>query len=373
MPPLEAWEKVFLDDEALGEVHAELGCIACHGGVGGVTDMAAAHEGVVRSPDPAQNCIFCHRPIVKTQQDSLHTTLAGYYTVLRARSDEEHWPQLMTAFDNHCDRCHASCGDCHVSRPALNEGGLLAKHEFKKLPPMNQTCVGCHGTRVNDEYKGKNQTADGEKVPADVHFNPGGMACFACHPGDQMHGALGVFNHRYDGPPDPSCTQAGCHENIGGPDDQVAFHTKPHMEKVQCQVCHAVPYKHCYNCHVQLSDKGVPYFKSDPSEIYFIIGKNPIRGPERPWEYVVLRHVPVARDTFAYYGENLLSNFDARETWTYATPHTIQRRTPQTESCNSCHGNASLFLTEDSVRRKAPDEVEANRKVIVTKIPSAIP
>ncbi len=76
-----------------------------------------------------------------------------------------------------------------------------------------------------------------------------------------------------------------------------------------------------------------------------------------------------SRDTYAYYGENLLPNFDARETWTYATPHTIQRRTPQTESCNSCHGNASLFLTEDFVRRKAPDELEANRNVIVTEIP----
>ena len=373
MPPLEAWEKVFLDDQALGKVHADLGCIACHGGVGGTTDKEQAHQGIVRDPDPAQTCASCHKSIVGTYQNSLHVTLAGYYTVLRARGSEETWPQLMTAFDNHCDNCHASCGQCHVSRPTINEGGLLAKHEFKKIPPMNLTCTGCHGTRVNDEYKGKNQTADGQKVPADVHFNPGGMACFACHTGDQMHGALGVFNHRYDGPPDPSCTQAGCHENIGGPDDPVAFHTKPHMEKVQCQVCHAAPYKHCYNCHVQLSDTGIPYFKVEPSEILFKIGRNPIQSPDRPWEYVVVRHVPISRNSFAYYGENLLPNFDARETWTYATPHTIQRRTPQTESCNSCHGNASLFLTEDFVRQRTPDEVEANRNVIVTKVPARIP
>jgi thiosulfate/3-mercaptopyruvate sulfurtransferase len=368
---VEAWKKVFLDNQALGRVHAAFGCIACHGGVGGTMDMEEAHQGIIRHPDPAQTCAHCHESIVETYPNSLHATMAGFYTVLQARGSEETWPQLKTAFDNHCKKCHVSCGQCHVSRHMTNEGGLLAKHEFKKPPPMNLTCVGCHGTRVNDEYKGRNQTADGKPVPADVHFNPGGMTCFACHSGDQLHGVLGVFNHRYDGPPDPSCTQAGCHENIGGPDDPLTatYHMKPHMEKVQCQVCHAAPYKHCYNCHVQLSDKGIPYFKSDPSEIYFIIGKNPIQSPERPWEYVVLRHVPIARTSFAYYGENLLPNFDARETWTYATPHTIQRRTPQTESCDACHGNASLFLTEDFVRRKAPDEVEANRRVIVTKIP----
>ncbi len=368
MPPVEAWEKVFLNAQSLGEVHAELGCIRCHGGVAGTTDMAAAHEGVVRDPDPTKTCMPCHRSVVNPYTQSLHVTLEGYFTVLRQRSDEAHWPQLMVAFQNHCAECHASCGQCHVSRPTVNGGGLLAKHEFKIPPPMNLTCVGCHGSRVNDEYKGKNQTADGQPVPADVHFNPGGMPCFACHSGDQMHGALGVFNHRYDGPPDPSCTQQGCHERVG-PDDGIAFHTKEHIEKVQCQVCHAAPYKHCYNCHVQLSAEGIPYFKTEPSEITFKIGRNPIQSPDRPWEYVVVRHVPVARTTFAYYGEDLLSNFDARETWTYATPHTIQRRTPQTESCMACHGNADLFLTEDFVRQRTPDEVEANRRVIVEEVP----
>lgn len=373
MPPVEAWEKVFLEKEALG-VH-DLGCITCHGGVGGTMDMAEAHQGIVRKPDPVRACAPCHRSIVETHQTDLHATLAGYLTTFRWRGGEQNWPQLMTAFNNHCARCHASCGDCHVSRPTAVGGGLLAKHEFKKTPPMNLTCTGCHGSRVNDEYKGKNQLADGTPVPADVHFNPGGMTCFACHSGAQLHGALGVFNHRYEGPPGVSCTWAGCHETIGGPNDPVAatYHMQPHMEKVQCQVCHVAPYKHCYNCHFQLSPEGIPYFKSAPSEIYLIIGKNPIQSPDRPWEYVVLRHVPVARTSFAYYGENLLPAFDARETWTYATPHAIQRRTPQTESCNSCHGNASIFLTEDFVRRKAPDELEANRRVIVEKIPARIP
>ena len=100
-----------------------------------------------------------------------------------------------------------------------------------------------------------------------------------------------------------------------------------------------------------------------------MIGKNPLESYDRPYEYVTLRHVPVAGDSFAYYGEDLLANFDALPTWTYTTPHNIQRNTPQTESCDACHGNADLFLTVDKVY---PEEVEANLPVIVDSIPVPI-
>ncbi len=40
---------------------------------------------------------------------------------------------------------------------------------------MNLTCTACHGSRVNDEYKGKNKDADGKLIKADVHYNPGGL------------------------------------------------------------------------------------------------------------------------------------------------------------------------------------------------------
>lgn len=79
-----------------------------------------------------------------------------------------------------------------------------------------------------------------------------------------------------------------------------------------------------------------------------------------------VRHVPVDPDSFAYYGENLLSNFDDQPTWHYTTPHNIQRETPQTESCSSYHGNEALFLTAEKVK---PEELEANRSVIVETIP----
>lgn len=320
---------------------------------------------MVRNRPIEDTCELCHSTISEAQPVNLHNNLAGYLTVLAERGSPDTMPQLMTAFENHCASCHTTCGQCHVSRPASTGSGLLKGHNFQPKPPMNNTCTGCHGSRVNDEYKGKNKDAGGEKIKADVHFNPGMMACQDCHSGDDMHGLTGEFSHRYDGPPNPSCTQDGCHDTVA-PGDGNIQHTAQHLNALSCQVCHAVQYKHCYGCHVQKSDEGVPYFKIEPSEMMFKIGRNPIESEERPYKYVPVRHVPISRTSFEYYGEDLLPNFDSRPTWTYATPHTIQRNTPQNESCKSCHGNSAPFLTEGDVDAS---ELEANRSVIVEKIP----
>lgn len=352
-------------DGFLASYHARFGCITCHGGVGGVDDMEAAHVGVVRNRPLEETCQLCHLDISVANPTSLHSNLAGYMTVLEQRGSPETMPALMTAYNNHCASCHATCGQCHVSRPESTGSGLLKGHEFQQIPPMNNTCTGCHGSRVNDEYKGKNTSADGDKIKADVHYNPGMMACQNCHTGDEMHGMTGEFNHRYDGPEDPSCTQEGCHEKVG-PGDGIAQHTGYHVNALSCQVCHAVQYKNCYGCHVQKSDDGVPFYKIEPSVMAFKIGRNPIQSEDRPYRYVPVRHVPVARDSFAYYGDDLLPNFDSRPTWAYSTPHTIQKDTPQNAACNTCHGHAELFLTADDVD---PGELEANRDVIVEEIP----
>ena len=101
----------------------------------------------------------------------------------------------------------------------------------------------------------------------------------------------------------------------------------------------------------------------------FLFGRNPINRYERPYQYVPVRHVPIAETSFEYYGVESLENFDQLETWKYTTPHNIQRNTPQTESCGACHGNPELFLTADKV---APNELEANRHVIVENPPPDI-
>jgi thiosulfate/3-mercaptopyruvate sulfurtransferase len=82
-----------------------------------------------------------------------------------------------------------------------------------------------------------------------------------------------------------------------------------------------------------------------------------------------VRHVPAAVTSYSFYGENLLPGFDSLPTWVYATPHNIQKETPQNASCNACHGNSEIFLTLDKVR---PEEVNANQTVIVDQIPGPV-
>jgi hypothetical protein len=112
---------------------------------------------------------------------------------------------------------------------------------------------------------------------------------------------------------------------------------------------------------------GNPFFETQNTYLTFFIGRNPNPNYHRPYEYVPVRHIPVDTESYAYYGENLLSNFDALPTWAYTTPHNIQRITPQNESCTNCHGNEDIFLTVDKVN---PEEVNANLNVIVDEIPA---
>ena len=340
-------------------VHGRLSCVDCHGGYN-VDDMVAAHDGLVGDPSAGENsaCAQCHYQHVPLQNASLHTTLAGYMTVLEARWDPNQTELIGTVFDNHCANCHATCGQCHVSQPASVGGGLIDQHAFKQTPSMTRNCTGCHGSRIKNEYTGRN-----EGYPSDVHLRSGRMACVECHTGAEMHGVGIESDHRYEGTQTPRCES--CHQTVMEAGSNV-YHTM-HGDTLSCQVCHAVSYKNCYNCHVQQSDEGVPYFEIDDSEMGFFIGLNPRVSEERPYKYVPLRHVPIARTSFEYYGDELLSNFDALPTWAYATPHNIQRNTPQTESCDACHGNPAWFLTADKVR---PDELTANEPVIVQEVPT---
>jgi hypothetical protein len=121
---------------------------------------------------------------------------------------------------------------------------------------------------------------------------------------------------------------------------------------------------------VAVSEKtGNPFFETAATYSTFLIGRNPRQGRDRPYDYVPVRHVPVDAESFAYYGDDLLSNFEALPTWVYATPHNIQRETPQNASCDACHGNPDIFLTADKVK---PEELAANQSVIVGEPPAAL-
>lgn len=229
---------------------------------------------------------------------------------------------------------------------------------------MSQNCTACHGSRVGNEFLGKH-----EDLLGDVHFRQERMTCVACHTGGMLHGTDGETGtaHRYDGEQMPTCES--CHPQVTSGSSDVMMHNL-HEDKLSCQVCHSVSYTSCDGCHVEVSETtGNPFFSTEGSYLTFLIGRNPLQSEERPYEFVPVRHVPISPTSFQYYGEDLLENFNAISTWKYATPHNIQRNTPQTESCANCHGNPDIFLTEDKV---AAEELEANQDVIVDEPPPSM-
>lgn len=360
MAPLEPWEKVLVGEEFLTDTHSMFTCIECHGGQQD-DDKAIAHEGF--NPRPSEDsrgaCGSCHTDQVANFAESLHASQEGYWTQIEMRGGDREHGGLQEMFGNHCASCHTSCGDCHVSQPTSVGGGLIEGHVFRATPSMTRNCTACHGSRVGNEYMGKN-----EDVQADVHFRQGRMVCVDCHTGAEMHGEQGVEDHRYAGPELPACVD--CHAETASGEGSNMYHNL-HTSTVSCQVCHSVSYTSCDSCHVSISEEtGRPRFETQGTYSTFFIGLNPYQSEERPYTYVLLRHIPVDPESFAFYGEDLMPNFDAAPTWTYTTPHNIQLQTPQNSSCDACHGNADIFLTSDKI---AENELEANRDVYVETLP----
>ncbi len=365
---MEPYERVYVSDKTfLTSTHNAQGCTFCHRGDNTADDLKKAHEGIIRSPDEkADICAQCHADIVDLYRAGLHKTTGGMKNILAARWNPERRGEgpkdLNTIFDKHCYSCHASCGDCHVNRPkGPAKGGFLAGHKFLKNPPEDMTCEICHSARIGDEYYGQNPGA-----PADTHIRIGGMGCGECHnKKNALHGGGKPVLDRYEDPLRPDCKE--CHRDVLQGKNRVEQH-EIHGDKLQCNVCHSVFYKNCKNCHLEYKEeKGRitdRFFKIDPSFMTFKIGKN--YRKDRPYQYVVLRHPPASRDLASAYGSDMMSNFDELPTWKYATPHNIQRLTPQNKSCDSCHGNDALFLRKVDVD---PKELTVSGDVIVDHAP----
>jgi thiosulfate/3-mercaptopyruvate sulfurtransferase len=365
LAPVDAWQKFYVGDEEFpSSLHNIEGCLGCHGATGEEeTGVEMAHEGVLSDPthDPERVCGSCHSTEVDMAATGLHQNLTGYRTVLEQRGADFDDPGMQQAFDQHCATCHASCGQCHVSRPDFTGGGLLDGHEIEEFAPVKEVCMACHGSRVADEFMGRNEGVEGS-----VHWLEGSMTCYECHEITEFHGqgADAQSAHRYDDQTSPQCID--CHLEADPAHSDILEH-ELHWNVVSCSVCHVSgPYKNCYNCHVGTDAEGLPYATSDEEKLEFKIGLNPLQSEERPWEYVLLRHIPVEPDTFQFYGDALLSDFVNVSTWKYTTPHNIQRITPQNETCNNCHGQEELFLTSDDVR---PGRWETNAAVIVEQVP----
>lgn len=356
---MELYEKLLVEDEFLETDHGEIACVDCHGGNPSDPNWETAHEGLVKDPtfpDASKACGDCHEEIVDVGKSSLHVSLLPYRVIMgkRVTPDESVKKAVDMAMETHCMECHSSCGQCHVSRPDSVEGGLVQGHTFMKTPPMATNCTSCHGSRLEKEFTGKNPG-----IPGDVHFVKENMKCVSCHEAGEMHGDGKEYLSMHDVANRPKCVD--CHEDAGSETSKIKTH-QLHHETVSCAVCHSLEYKHCYGCHVGKDDKGLPYFQTEETVMDFKIGLNPTITEERPYKFITVRHVPISPSLFDYYVKGALNNFDQVPTWKPTTPHNIQRKTPQSKSCKSCHKKAKLFLTEKDV---GEEERKANQKVIV--------
>jgi len=383
VPPLEAWKKVHITSEFFEkDPHGQFSCQKCHGGNPGGSDKESAHQGIVQFPSEEWEtyCLECHSsdPVYNrfvNFDSNLHKTQEGYFERFRQRAgydirDDE---TLLHEFNNECGKCHATCGQCHIGRPISVGSGFLDGHLFKGAPETKNNCVACHGARVGAEYYNENEytDADGNRVKGDVHLYSSLMAkCDFCHDGHEMHGDGTELDYRYD-PDDaqaPRCEE--CHEDDASANNYHTMHWSGNAPKLSCQVCHSQPYKSCNSCHV-----GGEGITGSPYET-LKIGKNYMKSDRYDSDYILVRHIPIAPDTYEAWGVDDLPNYESSEpTWKYATPHNIQLETAQTtvgegEGCGSkCHGSdyylresdVQLYNDSDYVDR----EIEANRDVFM--------
>ena len=349
----------------MSTAHGKLGCVTCHGGNGDEGRFIHAHDGVDPRPSADVNgiCAQCHQEVTDTFATSLHATVRGFSNSLIEFSgdpnalDDLH-KGLGEVYKLNCMNCHASCGECHVSRPDSYAGGLIDQHKFFSTPPMDQTCFACHGMRNAGEFMGTVGFA------RDVHYEMG-MTCVDCHAVSNFHGTGTAYDSMWDKPTLPSCSD--CHGDVLSGNSENVMHNV-HGDSLACQVCHAQANQNCFECHISIADDRQSLASHSETQSLFRIGLNTDPTPERPYKYVALRHMPTAADSFIEAGDDLMPNFDEKPNWKYSPTHNIQRSTFQNESCNSCHGNARIFLSEKDLRET---DSKANWQVI-GPVPAAL-
>ncbi|NQV14184.1 hypothetical protein HQ531_01905 [bacterium] len=387
---MSAEDRVFVGEDFFETVHGQMTCIECHGG-NEDTDLtkdskAEAHSSThnfvaLPSQEADTYCGSCHPAKTESFSTSLHFTQAGYFERFSVRAggmDLRTDSNMLAGFNQDCGKCHATCGQCHISRPYSVDGGLNSAHTFRKTPDLNNNCTACHGSRVGEEFKGSHAGEEGwpTGIRADVHYNTG-FRCDNCHSGHEMHGDGTQYFYRYIESSSlvPKCEDCHTYSDpaSSSPDYNPyhATHRTGNGSKLQCQVCHSQPYKNCNGCHAKgTANEGGITGKSYPA---FKIGVNYLKSSERDYDFAVVRHIPVSPDTYTNWNGSFdLTSFAAEPTWKYTTPHNIQLWTAQTDTSGggwcglACHNNEDLFLHRTDVDSTYLDaELQANESVFM--------
>ncbi len=325
----------------------------------------------------------------------MHTMAWGERTSIAQRelgagydhTDFENCPDaLVDGLETECSSCHTTCGQCHVSRPESVHGGFIDSHRFNRTPDQNNNCMACHGSRIAVDFKG---SLSGNRP--DVHYL-NAMKCFDCHTED-MHADASMTESRYHLADLPTCTDAGCHIPDSGADLPVAnqWHSVHWPDEngngLSCFVCHSQPYNNCNTCHTagewkegyaQVGDSdihtgGGGYIEYPDFRIGYNYNKNLHDG-----EWIVVRHIPVSRDSYSNWGHDVLDSYDDRPVWEYSSPHNIRLFTAQTDTSDgatcseNCHvtgakaaENSERYLWRSYISSEFSDEIIANDPVTV--------
>ncbi len=354
---------VLVSQDFLGTSHGTVRCEGCHLGDPTAYEKGKAHQGLIAYPSESDQiyCDGCHKDIVTNYASSLHKNLRGYFKRIENRLgyNIENDVEIMANFDEECGKCHASCGQCHVSRPFSVQGGFLDGHQFGE-PQRDNNCVACHGSRVGPEYLGTN-----EGYLADVHrYKSGGSKCTFCHKGEQIHTSGVAADYRYLSPDMVRCED--CHAGSENANNyHLAHWANQNIPQLSCHVCHSQPYKNCNGCHTG----GAGITGSSYMKLKIAKNKFNLEAVNRTYDYVTVRHIPIAPDTYRSWGIANLPNYSSEPTWKYATPHNILRWTRQTDtrstggSCwQNCHKSKEYYLTKDDL---LDYEIDANQEIVL--------
>ena len=204
--------------------------------------------------------------------------------------------------------------------------------------------------------------------PGYVHWTQGGMPCFKCHTGDAWHGMTAETGAPMRKPNATMANRCLPAQTViltlfGQERDPAAQCPRreaglPGMPQRGKQELLRLPRADQRRRNAVLQDRAGGDGLQDRPE--------PETERRVAWNYVALRQCGRLTRTTSLSTARTCWRTSTVPTWKYATPHNIQRNTPQNKSCDSCHGNAALFINENDLR---PYEVEANKGVIPTTLP----
>ena len=241
--------------------YEKIGCVSCHAGNAGESDILAAHTDMISIPgnlsNAKQSCgtVGCHPGIAERVDNSLMTSMSGVVNIQRYFFGESdtlnahvHVKDLThSAADSYtrnlCASCHlgnektalgpitersrgGGCNACHLNYTeqasselaAYRKGDPMHFHPSLSLNISDNHCFGCHSRsgRISTSYEGWHESQLKEipasdsselrrlednrifvRIEEDIHHTYG-LECIDCHSGMEVMGDGKKYYHAED-------------------------------------------------------------------------------------------------------------------------------------------------------------------------------